>query len=145
MDAPDSCMPVPLNPTAGQLASGNVSADITTHQLPSGNSSVITNIFAIPEPASDSQRDAFMVTQYNDASISKVYHGMYDGPYDYGSTAKFFPFGATKGGIGVQGLRGCTSIIVISKHGCWMSHIWERDGMSAAPKTAQMNQLLNEV
>ncbi|SMY24124.1 unnamed protein product [Zymoseptoria tritici ST99CH_1A5] len=41
------------------------------------------------------------------------------------TTSKFIPFDASERNIRVEGLRGCTSILVVSRLGAYISHIWE--------------------
>lgn len=44
----------------------------------------------------------------------------------------FEPFASSDVNMRVQGLVGCTSIIVISRKGAWVSHLWEAPGFSHA-------------
>lgn len=41
------------------------------------------------------------------------------------STSRIRAFGKQGFNMGVQGLLGCTPVIMVSRRGVWMSHIWE--------------------
>ncbi|KAF0328434.1 hypothetical protein GQ607_004230, partial [Colletotrichum asianum] len=40
-------------------------------------------------------------------------------------TSSYIRFGKDVGAIALEGLYGCTSIVVVSQRGAWVSHIWE--------------------
>ncbi|KAF4891178.1 hypothetical protein CGCFRS4_v008330 [Colletotrichum fructicola] len=40
-------------------------------------------------------------------------------------TSSYIRFGKDVGAIALEGLYGCTSIVIVSQHGAWVSHIWE--------------------
>ncbi|GAB7324137.1 hypothetical protein MBLNU13_g07517t2 [Cladosporium sp. NU13] len=42
-----------------------------------------------------------------------------------GATGVYHPFTNEKEDFVMQGLTGCTAIIVVSKHGVWAGHLWE--------------------
>ncbi|KAF6798194.1 hypothetical protein CMUS01_15731 [Colletotrichum musicola] len=43
------------------------------------------------------------------------------------TTANHILFRSRVAAIALQGLYGCTSVVVVSRRGAWVSHIWERD------------------
>lgn len=45
--------------------------------------------------------------------------------WDTHSSSRVRAFGKQGFNMGVRGLMGCTSVIVVSRRGVWMSHIWE--------------------
>lgn len=45
--------------------------------------------------------------------------------YDFHTSSRVRAFEQDSFSMGVQGLVGCTSVIVVSRRGVWMSHIWE--------------------
>lgn len=48
------------------------------------------------------------------------------------SNSRFEKFSASELNLIVAGLRGCTSIIVVSRKGAWVSHLWESPGFNLA-------------
>ncbi|KAJ3960921.1 hypothetical protein N0V92_002411 [Colletotrichum tropicale] len=40
-------------------------------------------------------------------------------------TSSYIRFGKDVGAIALEGLYGCTSIVIVSQRGAWVSHIWE--------------------
>ncbi|KAI8290728.1 hypothetical protein K4K60_004580 [Colletotrichum sp. SAR11_57] len=40
-------------------------------------------------------------------------------------TSSYIRFGKDVEAIALEGLYGCTSIVIVSQHGAWVSHIWE--------------------
>lgn len=46
------------------------------------------------------------------------------------TSSRFEPYLANEINILVQGLRGCTSIMVVSRQGAWASHMWESPGFT---------------
>lgn len=139
LDAPDSCQPDPLlsdniSETSDRPANGSVSLDFTG------------NIFALPEPdyMSVAERNRFMIQQYNTAS-QRVAHGYYPDPNGWQTTANFIAFADRPASIALLGLRGCVSVLVISTKGCWMSHIWEGEGIKRVAVGQGVDALVNAV
>lgn len=66
----------------------------------------------------------FIVNEYNNADVY-VQHGNIRGLH-WGSSSEFSPFKELKRTFALEGLTGCTSLIVISRKGAWVSHLWEQ-------------------
>ncbi|KAI8258330.1 hypothetical protein K4K53_004729 [Colletotrichum sp. SAR 10_77] len=57
-----------------------------------------------------------------------VYHGeapIVDEEMGGLMTSTYIRFGKDVGAIALEGLYGCTSIVIVSQRGAWVSHIWE--------------------
>ncbi|KAB8218768.1 hypothetical protein BDV33DRAFT_192562 [Aspergillus novoparasiticus] len=66
----------------------------------------------------DGDVDAFLVSQYMRADwVPSSQQSL--------SSGLFRELGNVKFNLAVQGLYGCTSVVVVSEKGIWMSHMWE--------------------
>ncbi|KAK4500777.1 hypothetical protein PRZ48_008968 [Zasmidium cellare] len=97
------------------------------------STNITGNILILPEPQGDdlTDLDAFMVSRAQDAENqdSLVEHDQHPlGDNFHHSSARFVPFDLESRVLAVSGLRGCTSIVVVSQEGAWMSHVWEAPG-----------------
>lgn len=72
----------------------------------------------------DGNQDSFLWTQYGDMSVVAGWVPLRQDP-NFPSSALTYPLGPTRFDAAVQGLYGCTSLILISTQGVWMSHLWE--------------------
>ncbi|KAF2167445.1 hypothetical protein M409DRAFT_22253 [Zasmidium cellare ATCC 36951] len=52
----------------------------------------------------------------------------------HSTTAKFVSFGKKEEVLALTGLYGCTSVVVVSQKGAWMSHIWQGGGFERRVK-----------
>ena len=78
----------------------------------------------LPEPNDapwNGDQDLYLWTQYGSAL---AWVPLRRDP-NFPSSAIAYNLGATRFDLAVQGLYGCTSLIIISTQGVWMSHLWE--------------------
>ncbi|KAK6217123.1 hypothetical protein QIS74_07237 [Colletotrichum tabaci] len=83
-----------------------------------------------PDPSDHENHESFIVSQIDaiaeDTAKKERYtpklveHGPNDGP-----SANWTTFKDNVEAIGLEGLFGCTSIILVSRKGAWISHIWQ--------------------
>ncbi|OTA95925.1 hypothetical protein M434DRAFT_9393 [Hypoxylon sp. CO27-5] len=67
-----------------------------------------------------------VATAYDNADIYNI--GV---PLKAGTTSRHMPFESVAGSIAISGLYGCSSLIVVSKRGAWVNHMWEIPSFSA--------------
>ncbi|GJC98766.1 immunoglobulin a1 protease [Colletotrichum higginsianum] len=83
-----------------------------------------------PDPSDHENHESFIVSQIDaiaeDTAKKERYtpklveHGPNDGP-----SANWTTFKDNVEAIGLEGLFGCTSIVLVSRKGAWISHIWQ--------------------
>ena len=61
------------------------------------------------------------------------------------SSSRFVAFDDQDHNIYVHGLRGCTSVIVVSRLGAFASHLWEAPGFQSRFQSDVLNYLTNEL
>lgn len=74
----------------------------------------------------DGDHDKFMVGQINAALRDGNLVPHRPGGTDGRSSAKYIAFHDVSTSLAVDRLNGCTSVVVISRKGAWMSHFWEK-------------------
>lgn len=92
-------------------------------------------------------QDSFLWTQYGDMSVVAGWVPLRQDP-NYPSSALAFGFGQNRFDVAVQGLYGCTSLIIVSTQGVWMSHLWENPSFQTGGVVNQANfqaQVLNRL
>ena len=81
----------------------------------------------LPDPSDfpwNGNQDSYLWTQYQDRTVVAAWVPLRRDP-NFPSSAIAYNLGATRFDLAVQGLFGCTSLIIISTQGVWMSHLWE--------------------
>ncbi len=81
----------------------------------------------LPEPSDfpwNGNQDSYLWTQYGDPAVVAGWVPLRRDP-NFPSSALAFGLGTNRFDVAVQGLYGCTSLIIISTAGVWMSHLWE--------------------
>lgn len=100
-------------------AGPNVSPKLSTPKNGVKSGSLPKRVLAKPEDEDyEGDIDAFLVSQYMRADwVPLSQQGL--------SSALFKELGDVKVNMAVQNLYGCTSVVVVSEKGIWMSHFWE--------------------
>lgn len=81
----------------------------------------------LPEPSDPpwfGNQDLYLWTQYGDMTVVAGWVPLRQDP-NFPSSALAFGLATNRFDVAVQGLYGCTSLIIISTAGVWMSHLWE--------------------
>ncbi len=91
----------------------------------------------LPEPGDapwNGDQDSYLWTQY----LSATWVPLRQDP-NFPSSALAFGLAATPFSAAVQGLYGCTSLMIISTQGVWMSHLWENPSFQVGGVVNQAN------
>lgn len=93
------------------------------------NVTPIPDVYLRPLTIPDEPRDLeafheFIMKEFEDADV-EVKHSEIN-KVAWGTSAGFSYFRKEKSTIALGGLYGCTSLVVVSHKGAWVSHIWER-------------------
>ena len=83
-------------------------------------------------------QDSFLWTQYGDMSVVAGWVPLRQDP-NFPSSAIAYGLGPTRFDAAVQGLYGCTSLIIVSTQGVWMSHLWENPSFQTNDVVNQAN------
>ena len=89
----------------------------------------------LPEPADppwNGNQDSYLWTEYQTAHWVPLRQDP-----EFPSSALAFGLATDRFDVAVQGLYGCTSLIIISTAGVWMSHLWENPSF-------QVNGVVNQ-
>ena len=70
-----------------------------------------------------------MDSQWNAALMKRVEHVLDNAQYP--SSADSRPWTSLPGNLGVDGLYGCTTLVVTSREGAYMTHFWEDPSFSS--------------
>ena len=94
----------------------------------------------LPSPDDDpyfGDVDAFILGQY--VIKMRAYVPLRQDP-QHPSSAIYYDLQDEAFGVAVGGLFGCTSVIIMSTKGVWMSHLWEQPSFNLPGRTAAENQ-----
>lgn len=95
----------------------------------------------LPDPDDfpwNGNQDSYLWTQYQDMTVVAGWVPLRQ-DYNFPSSALAFGLGATRFDVAVQGLYGCTSLIIVSTAGVWMSHLWENPSFQVGGVVNQAN------
>lgn len=93
----------------------------------------------LPEPGDpqwNGNQDLFLWTQYSDMTVVAGWVPLRQDA-NFPSSALAFGLGTNRFDVAVQGMFGCTSLIIISTAGVWMSHFW-------ADPSFEVNGVINQ-
>ncbi|KAE8136584.1 hypothetical protein BDV38DRAFT_283796 [Aspergillus pseudotamarii] len=101
------------------VAGSNAAPKVSTPKNGVKGGSLHKRVIAKPEDEDfDGDVDSFLVSQYMRAVWVPLSQQSL-------SSALFRELGNVKFNMAVQDLYGCTSVVVVSEKGIWMSHLWE--------------------
>lgn len=95
----------------------------------------------LPDPGDfpwNGDQDSFLWTQYGDRSVVAAWVPLRQDA-NFPSSAIAYNLGASRFDLAVQGLYGCTSLIIVSTQGVWMSHLWENPSFQVGGVVNQAN------
>ena len=95
----------------------------------------------LPEPSDfpwNGDQDSYLWTQYGDMTVVAGWVPLRQDA-NFPSSALVYSLGATRFDVAVQGLYGCTSLMIISTQGVWMSHLWEDPSFAPNDVVSQAN------
>lgn len=104
----------------------------------------------LPDPSDApwyGNQDSYLWTQYGDPTVVAGWVPLRQDP-NFPSSALAYGLGANRFDVAVQGLYGCTSLIIISTQGVWLSHLWENPSFQVGGVVNQANfqaQVLNRL
>ena len=91
----------------------------------------------LPEPGDapwNGNQDSYLWDQYLSATWVPLRQDA-----NFPSSALAFGLGTNRFDVAVQGLYGCTSLIIVSSQGVWMSHLWENPSFQVGGVVNQAN------
>ncbi|EME38073.1 hypothetical protein DOTSEDRAFT_39615 [Dothistroma septosporum NZE10] len=112
--------PTPQEPDEPDISSVGPSTE-TSSSTPSPESSTSTST-----SSTSSLISYQFLEQFHKATTIKIPHGS-NRNIARGSTSNYLQFKDRPLAMGLSGLYGCTSLIVTSRRGVWMSHIWQSE------------------
>ena len=95
----------------------------------------------LPDPGDfpwNGDQDSYLWTQYGDPTVVAGWVPLRQDPNNP-SSALAFGLGPNRFDVAVQGLYGCTSLIIVSTQGVWMSHLWENPSFQVGGVVNQAN------
>ena len=96
---------------------------------------LIKRVLPLPsDPPWNGNQDSYLFTEY----LTATWVPLRQDP-QFPSSALAFGLGTNRFDVAVQGLYGCTSLIIISTAGVWMSHLWEDPSFAPGGVVSQTN------